>query len=97
VDFRKEHMAKKTYIDATGAEVIVDDDVSLLGPHPDLKGTSSEYKPRPDSPNSQRDMRFQPIRFHSPQSPAPKAKSGYGNPMDDLEYVEKFWPSKGNV
>ena len=86
-------MAKKIYTDAFGQEHEFDDEITLLGPNPDLTGTSAE---------SNRDVRFQ--RISDPYGDRQRAierqarkTSGYSNPVDDTEYREKFWPGKGTV
>jgi hypothetical protein len=81
-------MAKVFYEDVFGNKVECDDEITALGPNPNLIGTSAE---------SPRDLQFQPIRFHAPQSPTPKPQSGYSNPMDDPEYIAKFWPGNKGV
>ena len=83
------HMIQK-FTDAFGNVVECDDSVTALGPHPDLSGTS---------PNSPRDLRYQPIRFHSTEVPemAPKKTSGYSNPIDNPEYIERHWPTRKTV
>jgi hypothetical protein len=68
---------KVTYTDALGNIVIVDDEITALGPHPNLIGTSAE---------SRRDLQFQPIRFHAPTPQRPAEPSGYSNPVDSDEF-----------
>lgn len=86
-------MAKIIYTDAFGKEHELDDSITLLGPSPDLSGTSAE---------GFLDHRFQRIR--DPYGDRQRAlerqarkTSGYSNPVDDAEYREKFWPSKGTA
>lgn len=84
---------KREYKDAAGNTVEVDDELTLLGPNPDLSGCSRE---------SQMDTRFHFIRpFHTvpqdapdPHSMGPQPQpmeSGYDNPVDDPEYLTRFW------
>jgi len=72
-------MAKQSFEDAAGNKIEVDDTVTALGPHPDLRGTSAE---------SRRDLRYQPVRFHDPGKGKPttyKPKTGYGVTQADLD------------
>jgi hypothetical protein len=88
--FKRGNMALKKYTDAHGNEHLLDDEVSLLGPNVNTVGTTAQ--------DSMRDRQFQPIRsFHYQQSPAPKVKSGYGNPCDDPDYIAQFWPGNERV
>jgi hypothetical protein len=82
-------MAKQTLKDAFGNHIECDDEVTALGPHPNLIGTSAQDSPR--------DMRFQPIRFHTPQAPAPKQPTGYGSGVDDEDWNKTFWPGNDSV
>ncbi len=51
--------------------------VTALGPHPEqIPGFS---------PDSQRDLRYQPIRFHQPSKPRVQRKSGYGLTQQDID------------
>jgi hypothetical protein len=79
-------MARIVLQDAFGKDVVVDDEISLLGPHVDLTGTSAAL-------NSRRDLNHQPIRFHRDR-PAIRQRvpSGYvGSAVDDPEYLRKHW------
>jgi excisionase family DNA binding protein len=83
-------MAKVFYEDVFGNRIECDDEITALGPHPDLSGTSAQ---------SPRDLRFQPIRFHSTEQPemAPKKASGYSNAIDDPQWAAKHWPGNKKV
>lgn len=82
-------MALKTYKDADGNEITVDDEVSLIGPPP------QEPSPEAVNPASQ-----PPQFWKTPETEEDKdwrtrkAKepSGYGNPVDSPEF-NKLWGS----
>jgi len=80
-------MAIQKFTDAFGNEIEVDDTICpMLGPHP------------PVSPESTRDRQFIAIRsFHHPEPSRDWRKrkqleeSGYSNPVENAEYLEKHW------
>jgi hypothetical protein len=83
-------MAKKTYLLADGSTVTVDDTISLLGPNPNLAGTSAQ--------DSARDLKHQPIKFwraDDTPSQLPKAPEGYGNPCDDPAFLQQWGTGPG--
>lgn len=87
------HMAKRIYTDAFGQDHECDDEITLLGPHVPVIGTSAESNLNP---------RYQPIR--DPYGDRQRAleresrkTSGFSNPVDDAEYIAQHWPSKGTV
>jgi hypothetical protein len=76
-------MARKTYLLEDGSTVTVDDSISLLGPNPNLAGTTAQ--------NSPRDLKHQPIQFWKADEahrPKPDLLTGYGINQDELnEYL----------
>lgn len=87
---------KREFKAADGSIVEVDDELTLLGPHPDLSGCSRE---------SEMDPRFAFIRpFHTvaPRQPDPQSmgpqpqpvQGGYDSEVDDPEYLTRFWGHK---
>lgn len=70
-------MANKTYLLPDGSTVTVNDEVSLLGPDPNVAGCGAR--------NSNRDLSHQPIQFWTPRKPMPKFPEGYGITQEFLD------------
>lgn len=75
-DFAQRYLAGEIS-DSFGNKIDGSNGITALGPHPDqIPGYA---------PESRRDLRYQPIRFHAPARRAVARKSGYGVTRDDLD------------
>lgn len=83
----------KIFYETPEGKIELDDEITLLGPHPDLTGTSAESGFNPH---------FQRVR--DPYGDRQRALerqsrkiSGYSNPVDDPKWQANHWPGNKPV